>query len=502
LTNGPHNDLAAGLSPGDFSASRPLATRRPLEGNVRPLQNRVRPERPTLQRCQSETAAYEGKVSASDTAKIDSTKADNNQEGQHKLDMWTHGVQVAMPRLKGFGRHIMAVDADKDFQREHLKRTMSDLTDDMVQQLGDFNRGGYDPDVWNEYRESRRSSATSSTTSLAKMNPLTTSESFDSKRSVSVHHGFGSSLIPSSSSSISESLHSGHYRKDSSISIASMSSDVATKPRRRKSRQISLPVSENSASPLDTISEIPDANDKSRVKKVEHPCNIDETANNDTAVVSDDSEDDVWMPELQSASKPSHLTRKISQEATRSSTRSRDETKSRRSAKAAIDRSKTARYPVRPDRRVHAHRQTKPKPIHVDLPKIEVSLPEDALDDQAAKQTISPSPSPPMTFSPIRISDESTENPTDLEEYMDKAKHQHSSKVRRKQNRQSDDDNASTHSDSTTKTIVPLATRLMEALPIHNRQRSATAIRIPSAHVPPTSMLHDAGVKVSQKTAF
>jgi hypothetical protein len=484
----------------DFNASRPLTPRRPLEGTVKPLQKHVRPERPPIQRAQSDTAAYEGKVSANDIT--NTKKLGENQEGEVEQSMWTHGVPVHMPQLKGYGRHVMAVDADKDFQRERLKRTMSDLTDDMVQSLGDFNRGGYDPDVWNEYRESRRSSAASSTTSLARMNNLATSESFDSKRSVSVHHGFGSTLIPSSSSSISGSLHTGHYRKDSSMSISSTSSDGASNPRRRKSRQVSIPVSENSASPLDTISEIPDTNDKSRAKKVEHPCDIDETANNDSAVVSDGSDDEEWMPELKSVSKPSHLTRQITQEITRPCTRSGDRVKSRRSARYPVDRSKTVRHSTKA-RGAPSHRQAKNKATHVDPPKIEVSPPEDTPDNQKEEQPSLESPSPPITISPVRHSDESTENPTDLEEYMDKAKHQHSSKARRKQQRQSDDDAASTHSDSTTKTIVPLATRIANALPIPNRQRSATAIRIPSHGVPAKTLVHEEGVaKVLQKAAL
>lgn len=406
----------------------------------------------------------------------------------------------------------MAVDADEEHQMDHLKRTMSDITDQMVHHLGDFELSGTDQDVWRRYQKSRTASMASSTSSHSSGRPIFLPEVLDNKRNVKVVRGFTPSFISSSSGSAADDG-SSHYRKDSVLSMTSMSSDGENRHRSRKSRQASIPISDNSAaSPLTTITENPDAFDKPRAK-VERLCEFDPT-NNDSALASDGSDDEgAWMTELNPAPQTSQLTKQISQERTMSNenhqstkprTRSSDKPKPRQATKPAIDRSRTVKHMVRPAvRQAHPHRRTKSRPLVVDKPKVDGRLQQDEEVKAQIVERVPPDTtcSSQASRSALEKSEESKENPTDLNHFMAKIRTQHSSKTQRKKTRESEDDGASINSDSTTKTVVPLVAKVAGALSIHRRQRSATAFRAPPTRCQPADKAKGIEAEACQETA-
>ena len=486
----------------------PLRPRLPPEGTLRP-------SRPPLERSQSELDTRNaGPPSTRTTIGAPDVASQDQHGGPLKKNFsFTDGWDSQKDSLRGIGKYRMSVNADPEHQLNYLHRTMSDLTNQMVQHLGDFNISGADPSVWRQYQKSRTESMTSSASSQSSNSQLSPRECFDPKRRVNVTRGFTPSLISSTSSSAGDDQ-SSHYRKDSTLSMTSVSSDGESRHRRRKSRQPSLPVSDNSAgSPLTTITENPDA-DKSQ-QKIARPCKFDIAANTDSAVESGDEDDDgTWMPEVQAVGKPSHLTKQIErdkkaptdgQQLARPQTRHGDRPKTRYPTKAAVDRSRTVKHQARHVvRRAYSPKRTKSKRVAVEAPKARDTEVDDLTsstsEDVTFCDTSVPNPPPNTPASPTSIED-AVENPTDLSKYMEIVRSKHSSRAQPAKSKENEDDNSSINSSSTAKTLVPIKNKILEALPIHRRQRSATAFRVPPTTCQPPIKAEGSRPEQSQATA-
>lgn len=410
------------------------------------------------------------------------------------------------------GRHTISANATPEDQMSHLHRTMSDLTPRMVEQLGDFDTSGVDPSVWQTYRKSRTESTASSASSQSVANLVSPRESPDPKRRVMVTRGFAPALISPSPSSIADEA-SSHYRKDSTVSMSSMSSDGECRQRRQKSRHASLPVSDKSAtSPLTTITENPDMLDKPQQKQG-RPCKFDEASNNNSAVVSSASSDESpWVPEYNKAEQQSHLTKQIErkireiredQQLVRPRTRSGDPVKPRQVGKPIVERSRTVKHVVRPViRRAHSPKRAQGRPVAIKTTKATTAPdPKNAVPDAEA---VCPAPASSQSAdTPVvsTSSEEACDNPTDLRLYMEKTRLKHSSKDTPAKHRQKEDDNASIDSSSTAKTLIPKVRKMVEGLPIHRRQRSATAFRVPPNMRQPPKKAEDARPEASQAIA-
>ena len=392
----------------------------------------------------------------------------------------------------------------------HLHRTMSDLTPRMVEQLGDFDTSGVDPSVWHTYRKSRTESTASSASSPSVANLMPHRECPDTKRRVMVTRGFAPALISPSSSSIADD-DSSHHRKDSTVSMTSMSSDNEPRQRRRKSRHASIPVSDSSAnSPLTTITENPDVLEKTQQKE-ERACKFDGSGNSDSAVTSSGSSDEgLWTTVGRAAEHRSQLTKQIEreiregQQLTRPRTRSGDPTKPRQPGKPVVERSRTVKHVVRPVvRRAHSPKRAKGRPQAVKAPRVPIPPEqhiENILPDAKAPTAPAPDQDPDI---PTRStgSEEACEDPTDLSLYLEKVRSKQSSKGTKAKGRQKEDDNESIDSSSTAKTLVPMVKKMVEALSIHRRQRSATAFRVPAAMCQPPHKAERARPEASQANA-
>ncbi len=416
--------------------------------------------------------------------------------------------------FRGLGRHTMSVDADPEEQMSHLHRTMSDLTPRMLQQLGDFKTSGTEPSVWNTYQKSRTESMTSFASSNFSANLVPSHEYLDAKRRVTVNRGFTPGLIsPSSSSSVDEE--SCHYRKDSTVSMTSVSTDGQPRHHRRKSRQCSMPVSDSSAtSPLTTITETPDAPDKPQEKK-ERPCEFEKTSNNESAVASSASSDEgTWMNEYKAAEHQSQLSKQIErsvretrnvQHFARPCTRSGEPLKPRQAGKANIDRSRTVKHLMRPAvRRAHSPKRGKGRPAAFKTPAFPATLEQANRNEPAVLETVrTKSITNLAQDAPTSStgSEEAGENPTDLSQYMEKVRLKRSSKGPCAKNNENGDDGASFSSSSTAKTLVPMVKKMVDALPIRGRQRSTTAFRVPPALCQPPNKAEGARPEASQATA-
>ena len=397
----------------------------------------------------------------------------------------------------------MSKNADPEHQMDHLRRAMSDLTPQMVRQLDNFRYSGTDPEIWDQYRKSRKESMTSSMSSQSSINTQYSNDHFDSKRSVPITRGFTSSLI-SPSSSFAGDEQSLHYRKDSNLSTTSSSSDGETKRRRRQGRQVSVTVSDNgTGSPLSTISENPDPLDKP-LRKLERPCEFGRVTDNDSALASDPSDGEgTWMAQIKVTDKSSRLTQLVErnkkapnemQQLARARTRSNDRPQGTQSTKPPVDRSRTVKHVARPAiRRAQSHKRAKSKQAAIEIAKV-CDTQEEVANNEGPESGWE-------ILAALTGSDEADENPSDLSLYMDKARSKNGSKGQKSKTRESDDDNASIDSASTIKTLVPAIKRLVEAIPVHKRQRSATAFRIPLAACQPAKKAEESKPESSQATA-
>lgn len=484
----------------------PLPLRLPKEGVHHP--------RPSLERSQSELRTYDyGSLLAHPSSVATASPGQLRRDGLiEKVYSFNDVWESQKGSFRGMGKHIMSVNATPEDQMNHLHRTMSDLTPRMVDQLGDFDTSGIDPTVWHRWRKSRTESTASSASSQSIGNLISHREYPDCKRAVTVTKGFAPALIsPSSFSSADEA--SSHHRKDSTVSMTSISSDGKTLQRRRKSRHTSLPVSEKSAnSPLTTITENPDALEKPQEKN-ERPCKFDEAGNKDSAIVSSASSDEnMWMTTCRTPEKDSQLTKQHErswksqaavQHLTRPRTHSGEPTKPRQVGKPLVERSRTVKHIVRPAmRRAHSPKRAKGKPAVIRTPKVPVAQAqnvENEVTDTEAASTVS---IPCQDAADTTVtSDEAGENPTDLNQFMEKARSKHSSKGPRSKHCEGLDDAASMSSSSTAKTLVPMVKKMVDALPIHRRQRSATAFRVTPTMCRPPNKAEGARAEASQATA-
>jgi hypothetical protein len=486
-----------------------------------PPRGTLRPSRPPLERSQSDLCTSESKQSTVRSAHRTPRSVAGNSAGDQIrrndssndfTTKYTYHDIAPLPELRGFGKHRMAVDADPDHQMIHLQRTMSDLTDQMVNQLGNFDDSGISPECWSQYQKLRTESAASSASSRSNSASTLPRQYVDPKRGCTVVRGFTPSIISSTSSS-TEDEGSSQYRKDSSLSMTSLSSDGEPRNRRRKSRQASLPISDKSAtSPLTTITENPDVPCKSP-RKMERACQFNADGNTDSAVASDCSDEGAWMPEIKAIEKNSQLTKQIdrnkkpsdyAQPVTRTRTQSTEEPKPRVANKPAIDRSRTVKHSMRPSfRRVHSHKRSKSTKVVKNAKTDEEPKQQESSDMLVASEALpAPSSTPPAPAGATSGgSEEAKENPTDLGQYMEKVRSKRSSKAQGIKTRESDDDGASVKSTSTAKTVVPMVHKIFDSLPLHRRQRSATAFKITESTCQPPTKAQGARPESSQATA-
>ena len=485
----------------------PLPPRLPQDGTIN------RPRAP-LERSQSDLRTYDYESLLARSVSRASTAQSEGEAPLNKVFSFNYVWESEKSNFRGMGRHTISVNATPEDQMNHLHRTMSDLTPGMVQQLGDFRTSGIDPSVWQTYSKSRTESVTSSASSFCSTKTLYHREHPDPNRRVTVTRGFAPTLISSSSSSIGD-YGTSHYRKDSTVSMTSMSSDGGEpRRRRRKSRHASMPVSDSSNnSPLTTITENPDVPERLQQKQ-ERACEFDESSNNDSAVASSTSSDErAWMPVGKATEQRSHLTKQIERnikenhnkrQLTRPRIRSGDPTKPRQAGKPIVERSRTVKHVERPvGRRAQSPKRTKRRPQAVKALK-PPTQPEQHIENVVpdAKALTAPAPGKAPDIPALSTgSEEACEDPTDLSLYLEKVRSKQSSKGAKAKGRPKEDDNESIDSSSTAKTLVPLVKKMVEALPIHRRQRSATAFRVPLPTCQPPNKGESAQPEHSHATA-
>lgn len=228
-----------------------------------------------------------------------------------------------MPQMSGFGRFRRSVHAPPEWQMEHLERHFSDVKGLFVNHLGDDPPAGLDHQSWRMYRahHSRTNSAASSRSSDMGR-PYTVAEEYlDVKTGTRISRGFCASTTSSANSSFKEG--SGHYRRDSNLSSLSMTSpnsDTDPKYVCRTSRagpfsrRVSQQGSTVSMIGLAAIQETQEAGPQP-TRKFEKPCEFDNMGNSESAVASDDDEDNEldWtdMLEVGGASQPSNLAKQL-----------------------------------------------------------------------------------------------------------------------------------------------------------------------------------------------
>lgn len=224
--------------------------------------------------------------------------------------------------MSGFGRYRRSVDAPPEWQLEHLERHLYDVKGLLENHLGDDPPAGLDPQSWRMYRahHSRAGSAASSRSSDIARPHTMAEEYLDLKTGTRISRGFCASTTSSANSSFKEG--SGHYRRDSNLSSMSMTSptsDVDQKYVRRPSRtgsfrRVSQQGSTTSMIGLAAILETQETGPHP-VRKYEKPCEFDELGNTDSAVASDDDEDNDFdwadMLEVGGAIQPSNIAKQL-----------------------------------------------------------------------------------------------------------------------------------------------------------------------------------------------
>jgi len=228
-----------------------------------------------------------------------------------------------MPQMRGFGRYRRSVDAPVEWQMEHLDRHFSDVKGLIVNHLGDNPPAGLDQHSWRMYRahHSRTNSAASSRSSDRDRPNTVAEEYFDIKTGTRVSRGFCASTTSSANSSFKEG--SSHYRRDSNLSSLSMTSpnsDIDQKYTCRTSRsaQFGRRVSQQGSSVsmigLAAIQETQETG-LQPIRKLEKPCVFDDVGNTESAVASDDDEDNEldWtdMLEVGGATQTSNLAKQL-----------------------------------------------------------------------------------------------------------------------------------------------------------------------------------------------
>jgi hypothetical protein len=227
-----------------------------------------------------------------------------------------------MPQMSGFGRYRRSVDAPPEWQLEHLERHLYDVKGLLVNHLGDDPPAGLDPQSWRMYRahHSRAGSAASSRSSDMGRPHTLAEEYLDLKTGTRISRGFCASTTSSANSSFKEG--SGHYRRDSTLSSVSMTSptsDVDQKYVRRPSRpasfrRVSQQGSTTSMIGLAAILETQETGPHP-IRKYEKPCEFDDLGNTESAVASDDDEDNEFdwadMLEVGGAIEPSNLAKQL-----------------------------------------------------------------------------------------------------------------------------------------------------------------------------------------------
>ncbi|KEF57208.1 uncharacterized protein A1O9_07398, partial [Exophiala aquamarina CBS 119918] len=224
-----------------------------------------------------------------------------------------------MPQMSGFGRFRRSVDAPPEWQMEHLERHFYDVKGLFVSHLGDDPPAGLDHQSWRMYKahHSRTNSAASSRSSDMGRPPTVAEEYLDLKTGTRISRGFCASTTSSANSSFKEG--SGHYRRDSNLSSLSMTSpnsDVDQKfnPRTNRSglfsRRFSQQGSTASMIGLAAIQETQETGPQP-ARKFEKPCEFDMIGTTESAVASDDDEDNEldWtdMLEVGGATQSSNL---------------------------------------------------------------------------------------------------------------------------------------------------------------------------------------------------
>ena len=243
------------------------------------------------------------------------------------------------------------------------------------------------------------------------------------------------------------------------------------------------------------------------------PCKFNEDSNNESAVSDSISSDEgAGLTEYNNAEQQSHLTKQMEgnvntirkdQQSVRPHTRSGAPAKLRQAGKPIVERSRTVRHVVRPSiRRAHSPKHAKGRPAASKTSKAPIAPnPQKAVQNA---ETVCPAPaSSQSTDNSVvsKSSDEAGENPTDLSLYMEKTRLKHSSKDAAAKHRQKEDDHDSIDSSSTAKTLIPMVKKIVEDLPIHRRQRSATAFRVPPNLCQPPKKAGGAKPEASQATA-
>lgn len=300
-----------------------------------------------------------------------------------------------MPQMTGFGRYRRAVDASAQWQLEQIHRSLQDmggLSGLVINHLGDCPPAGLDPDTWREYRaqHSRASSIASSRSSGSGFMMGSASEYLDTNTGTRVYRGFSSSTTSSAASSLREN--SVHYRRDSGLSKASMTSpssdgDVRRGHRSSRSSPYRLP-SAPSMSHLTSISEMHEAV-PNVLRKIEKPCEFDESGDTENALASDDEDDEDdefdWADMLEvGGGNTSNLTKRIERISShglqnsrpafiRQRTTSSERQKARPAKKALPDRSRNTKPALRPGL---GQRRLQYQKKQTDLPELSIQQTE------------------------------------------------------------------------------------------------------------------------------
>ncbi|EXJ77626.1 hypothetical protein A1O3_09854 [Capronia epimyces CBS 606.96] len=361
--------------PPSISSTAIPERRNPILGTLRP------PQRPIYERCTSSPIVPMIATCKTPAGPPDITARELSTEELKRNyscdNVWHFKDQPLppMPQMTGFGRYRRAVNAPAQWQLDQLHHNMHDVGAVIVNHLGDCPPAGLDPEMWREYRahHSRTSSIGSSHSSSSGPGQVAAMEYFDTVTGTRVSRGFCPSNASSAASSLREG--SGHYRRDSAMSKASMASpgnDADAKHNRRPSRVSPYQhTSMTSMSPLTAISETQEAcNNASR--KIEKACEFQDGEIPENAVASDEDDELDWsdMLVVGGAGNVSNLTKRLERNSsskavpsakltlTRQRTNSQERLKSHAPKRAGPERSKTIKAVTRPtQRRVQLQRK-------------------------------------------------------------------------------------------------------------------------------------------------
>lgn len=260
------------------------------------------------QRCASSCEPLTTTVFKSPTGPPDITAMDltpDDLKRNYSTDnIWNPQIQPLppMPQMSGFGRYRHSVEADPQWRLERLDKNLRDLRGTGVFDLDAGPPVGLDRVTWDQYKDhhSRATSFTSSESSDSDGATAAATHYLD-KDGTRISRGFHPSAASSANSSYKDGL--GSYRRDNSLCpplMAGRAPEGDLRFGRKGTRPLPLTQSGQrssrhaSASSIPALTAINEIYDEGRdvIRKYEGPCEVHETGNTESALASDDEEEE------------------------------------------------------------------------------------------------------------------------------------------------------------------------------------------------------------------